>query len=126
MNRHIARLFGGKLHVSKKLKEHVCRAVGLLPQSIIAQITSHCWFLGSTEDAWAYTFRGDEVMGKHLVILSDELLNQTDDDIQWTIIHEIGHVVLGHRNAILAPQSKGEIAKQEREADAFARRYILQ
>jgi hypothetical protein len=94
-----------------------------LPDDLIHHITQHCWFLGSKEDAWAYTFRGDEIAGKHLIILTDQLLEQSDEDIEWTIMHEIGHVVLGHRNGILAPQTKSETKAQEREADIFAQTY---
>ena len=36
--------------------------------------------------------------------------------------HEIGHVILGHRNSILERQSKNEIRRQEMQADELARR----
>ena len=126
MNSHADVLlrFGGKVHVSASLKRYVVRLVAKLPEEIQAHITSDCWFLGSREDAWAYTFTGDELAGKHLIILSDELSRQSDADIEWTIMHEIGHVILRHRNSILVTQSRKEIARQEREADAFARRYL--
>lgn len=120
----IQRLFGGKLHGHKIMKEYVCRTLVRFPTDIIDHITTDCWFLGSTSDAWAYTFRGDEVSGKHLIILSDSLWDQPEEDIIYTIAHEIGHVILGHRNAILEPQTKKEIAKQERDAQAFALKYI--
>jgi hypothetical protein len=122
--REIYKAFGGKLHVHKLLRDHVCRTVAQLPKELIDHITKHCWFLGSTEDAWAYTFRGDEIAGKHLIILTDLLLNQPDEDIEWTIMHEIGHVVLGHRNGILEPQTKAETTIQEQQADAFAKKYL--
>lgn len=126
MNSHadVLRSFGGKIHVSALLKRYVVRVVAKLPEEIRAHIASDCWFLGSRKDAWAYTFTGDELAGKHLIILSDELSRQSDTDIEWTIMHEIGHVILGHRNSILVTQSGKEIARQEREADAFARTYL--
>lgn len=122
--RDVYRLFGGKIHGTKTMKNYVCQVVAKLPLDIIEHITSDCWFLGSTTDAWAYSFRGDEVSGKHLIVLSDSLWEQPEQDIIYTIAHEIGHIVLGHRNAILAPQTKREIAKQEKEARDFALRYI--
>jgi hypothetical protein len=120
----IYRAFGGKLHGTKVMKDYVGRTLVKFPRDIIDHITTDCWFLGSTEDAWAYTFRGDEVAGKHLIILSDSLWEQPEEDIIYTIAHEIGHVVLGHRNAILEPQTKQETAKQEKEARAFALKYL--
>jgi hypothetical protein len=122
--REIYRRFGGKLFGSRKMKNYVCRTLAKFPEDVIDHITDDCWFLGSTTDAWAYTFRGDEVAGKHLVILSDSLWDQPEADIIYTVAHEIGHVALGHKNAILEPQSKAQTAKQEKEARAFALKYI--
>ena len=122
--KEIYRMFGGKLHGHRVMKDYVCRTLVKFPRDIIDHITTDCWFLGSVSDAWAYTFRGDEVFEKHLIILSDSLWEQPEEDIIYTIAHEIGHVVLGHRNAILEPQTRAETARQEREAHAFATRYL--
>ncbi len=119
----IKKAFGGKLHVNALLKKYVIRVVTKLPEDLILHITSDCWFLGSVKDAWAYTFVGNELSGKHLIILSDGLLKQPDEDIEWTIMHEIGHVILGHQNSILITQTPKEVRRQEREADRFARKY---
>lgn len=122
--REIYQAFGGKLHGSRAMKNHVCRTLARMPKEIINHITSDCWFLGSTPDAWAFAFSGDDIAGKHLIVLSDDLLVQSNEQIAYTIAHEIGHVILGHKNAIMAPQSKGEIARQEREAHEFALQYV--
>lgn len=53
-------------------------------------------------------------------------------NLQFTIAHEIGHVVLRHRNSIgyepndstAYKQSRGEVHKQEQEADKFAERLL--
>jgi Zn-dependent protease with chaperone function len=120
----IEKLFGGKLNIHKELRNYVIHVVQKLPDDLITHITADCWFLGSTEDAWAYTFRGDEIAGKHLIVLSDRLLTQPPEDIEWTIMHEIGHVILGHQNSILVTQTKADIARQEKEADNFAQRHL--
>ena len=78
------------------------------------------------EDGWAFTLRGDELKeNEYLVFLSDELLNEDENQITWTIAHEIGHVILGHRNSIGEVQTKEEIKNQEKEADAFAKKYLF-
>ena len=122
--RRIYRAFDGKLHGSGAMKWAVCRTLVKMPEEVINHIASDCWFLASTPDAFAFTFSGDDIAGKHLIVLSDDLFVQSDEQIAYTIAHEIGHVILGHRNAIMAPQSKREIAKQEREAHEFALRYL--
>jgi Zn-dependent peptidase ImmA (M78 family) len=43
----------------------------------------------------------------------------------YSIAHEIGHVILKHRNSTLVKQTKREIKKQEREADKFAKQFYF-
>lgn len=120
----IYHLFEGKLVGGKVMKQHVCEVLALTEEPIISYITSNCWFLGSTNDAWAYTLTGNDLKDQHLVILSDELFTQSPVQIRYTIAHEIGHVILKHRNSILERQSKSEIRQQEKEADLFAKRCV--
>jgi Zn-dependent peptidase ImmA (M78 family) len=117
--------FDGKLVGNAKMKRQVCETLLLMPEEIIAQVTKTCWFMASMEDAWAFTFTGNELKDQHLIFLSDELLLQDEAQIHYTIAHEIGHVVLGHRNSVLVQQSKAEIQKQEQEADTFAKQYLV-
>ncbi len=125
MNKDITNAFAGKLHVNRRLKKYVLRTVAKLSDDLIRKVTRDTWILGSVEDAWAYVFHGDELKGKHLIIVSDSLLDQPEQDIEWTIMHEIGHVILGHRNSILVTQSRSEIRRQEREANSFAQKYLV-
>jgi hypothetical protein len=117
--------FDGKLVGSFPMKKHVCEVVTKLPEEIIDFVTKNCWFIGSYEDAWAFTFTGNDLKDQHLVFLSDELLLQDISQIHYSIAHEIGHVILNHRNSTLVKQSKSEIALQEKKADEFAKKYIL-
>lgn len=117
-------LFDGKLVGNKIMKINVCKTLAKMPEEIIDFITKNCWFFASMEDAYGYTFTGNDLKNNHLIFLSDELLYQDESQIQYTIAHEIGHVILGHRNSVLEKQTKDEIRKQEKEADTFAKRYI--
>lgn len=106
------------------MKAQVCEVITLFPQEIIDFLIDHVWFFSSPDDAWAYTFRGDDLQDKHMIFLSDELFEENEDQIQYTIAHEIGHVILGHENSIGRKQTQSEIDKQEFEADQFARKYL--
>jgi len=77
------------------------------------------------EDAWAFTFTGNDLKEKHLIFLSDDLLSQDTGQIQYSIAHEIGHVMLRHRNSVLERQTKQEVRRQEKEADNFAKQFIF-
>jgi Zn-dependent peptidase ImmA (M78 family) len=115
--------FNGKLIGSFQMKRSVCETLVKMPKEIVDFTTENCWFFGSMEDAWAFTFTGKDLKEKHLIFLSDDLLNQDQRQIQYSIAHEIGHVVLKHRNSILERQTKEEIRQQEKEADKFARQF---
>ena len=117
-------MFRGKLIGNALMKKRVCKMLSIMPKNIINYVTSNCWFFASMEDAWAFTFTGNDLKNQHLIFLSDELLFQNQYQISYTIAHEIGHVILGHRNSVLENQSKEEIKKQEKEADIFAKKYI--
>jgi Zn-dependent protease with chaperone function len=116
--------FGGRLVGSLSTKSLVINTLFKFPPEIIDYVTKNCWILSSHPEAWAYTFTGDDLKGKHLIFLSDELLNEGQSQIQFTLAHEIGHVILGHKNSINFRQTKEEVNKQEFEADQFANKYL--
>lgn len=122
--KEIHNLFNGKLVGSKKMKQSVCVTLLKMPDQVINFITENCWFFASMEDAWAFTFTGNDLKNQHLIFLSDELLSETQERIEYTIAHEIGHVILGHRNSVLVKQTRMEINTQERQADEFAKKYL--
>jgi hypothetical protein len=119
----IYREFDGKLVGTKKMKEYVCETVALMPPSIMRKITTGCWFMSSMDDAWAYTFLGNDLKDQYLVFLGDDLLSQPAEQIRYSIAHEIGHIILGHQNSVMWRQTKHEVGVQEKEADEFARKY---
>ncbi|HEX7041892.1 MAG TPA: ImmA/IrrE family metallo-endopeptidase [Patescibacteria group bacterium] len=120
----IQRRFYGKLIGTKKLKHYVSEVVSTLPEDIQDDLIESCWFVGSMKDAWAYTFTGNDLKNQHLIFLSDDLLSQDPIQIRFSIAHEIGHVIKGHRNSIEIKQSKEEVTIQEKEADEFASAYF--
>ncbi len=115
---------GGKLIGNLYIREFICKTLLLLPSEIIEYVCEKIWFISSPEDAWAFTFRGSDIRDRSLIILSDELLRQDENQIRYTILHEIGHVVLNHRNSIGYEQTQSEINQQEEEADRFAKKYL--
>jgi hypothetical protein len=120
----ILKAFGKRLIGNYFVKQQVLEAVLKLPVDLKEYVTKNVWFLSSSPDAWAYTFHGKDVPDKYLIILTDELFTQPKKQIQYTILHEIGHVTLKHRNSIGYKQTRQEISRQEDEADQFAYKYL--
>ena len=119
--RAIFKAFGGKLVGNRSMKISVCKTLSKMPDEVIDVVTRNCWFVSSLDDAYAFTFTGNDLLGQHLIFLSEDLLRQDWEQIEHSIAHEIGHVVLGHRNSVSVKQTKQEIKKQEKEAELFAR-----
>ncbi len=119
----VRKAFNGRLMGSLQMRKMVCQTLLHLPSEIIEQVTKNVWFLSSPDDAWAFTFRGSDIKGQHLIVLSDDLFNQDQSQITYTILHEIGHVLLGHKNSVGYQQTQSEVKRQELEADLFASKY---
>jgi len=117
--------FKRKLIGNKKMTNYVLKVLSVMPKNIIEFVTENVWFVTSFEDAWAFTFTGNDFENRHVVFLSDDLFKQNKDQIYWTITHEIGHVVLGHKNRFLEKFGEEKVRKQEDEADKFARQYTV-
>jgi len=120
----VRKALGDKLIGNPFMREQVYIVITHLPDNLIENICKTVWFVSSPEDAWAFTFKGSEIKNRHLVFLSTELFTQDESQIRYTILHEIGHVVLNHRNSIGFEQTESEIKRQEREADEFAKKYL--
>lgn len=120
----IKTMFGKQLVGKASMKKAICETLAKFPPEITSQVTKNTLFVSSFEDAWGFVLRGDEIGDKHLVFFSEELFDQDSPQIHYTIAHEIGHVVLNHRNSFLEQQTKKEVAKQEKEADSFAKKYL--
>lgn len=116
--------FRKRLLAKKPFKNLIYETILKLPDKYIIYLIKNCWFLSSTDDSWAYVFKGNDIPNKYLIFLSDELFNQSKEDIQYTLLHEIGHVILDHKNSIKTKQSKKDIKIQEHAADQFAETYL--
>lgn len=119
--REIYYMFDGKLVGNKLMKNSVCQTLSEMSEQIIKFVTKNCWFISSMDDAYGFAFTGNDLKDQHMIFLSDELFGQDGNQIRYTIAHEIGHVVLKHRNSTLVRQTKEEIKRQEKEADEFVR-----
>ena len=121
----VKKALGGKLIGKPYMEQLVCLTLLKLPDDTIEFICKKVWFISSSDDAWAFTFKGEELKDRYLVYLSDELFEQSKEQIQFTILHEIGHIILNHRNSIGIEQTASEIKRQEKQADEYANKYKI-
>ncbi|HEX7456095.1 MAG TPA: hypothetical protein VF303_01340 [Candidatus Nanoarchaeia archaeon] len=122
----IKKKFGMRLVGGEQMQRLVCETISIFPPEIIDYVTKNVWFVSSFEDAWGFVLKIDELKekGEYLIFLGDELFEQDKYAQRYEIAHEVGHVILKHRNAITQPQSKEEIDRQEAEAHEFTLKYL--
>ncbi len=86
----------------KITKRLVCETLLIFPLDIIVYVTKNVWFVSSFEDAWGFVLKIDELKerGNYLIVLGEELFEQDSHAQRYEVAHEIGHVILKHRNAI--------------------------
>lgn len=118
--------FRKKLVGSKRMQRLVCETLLIFPPNIVDYITENVWFVSSFDDAWGFVLKSDELKekGEYLIFLGEELFEQDSYAQHYEIAHEVGHIILKHRNAITQPQSKAETDKQEKEAHEFALKHL--
>ena len=120
----IKKKFEGKLIGNPRMQKLVCETLLFFPKEKADLIVKNIWFVSSFDDSWSFVLDSSDLGKKHLVFLGDELFKQDKYAQNYTIAHEIGHVLLNHRNAILKPQTGEEIKDQEAEAHKFALKYV--
>lgn len=120
----IKKRFKSKLIGSKKMQQLVAGTLLLLPKNIQSFVIKNVWFVSSFEDSWGFVLDSKDLGSKHMIFLADELFKQDEYAQTYTVVHEIGHVILEHRNALMIAQTKFEIQRQEDEAHKFAIKYI--
>ena len=116
--------FGSRLIGDDRSKKIICETLLLFPRAVVDYITRNVWFITPFDDAWSFTLEADGLASKSLVFLSDDLLRQDDDQIRYSIAHEIAHIMLGHRNPYGVIIRKGSDKRSETDADEFARYYL--
>lgn len=120
----IYHLLGGQLIGKPRAKTLIVETLAVLPMEMLQDLLPKLWIISTPQDVWAMTFKGVDHKKDHLIFLSDELFEQGEERIKYTILHEIGHVLLGYENSINRTQTQSEIQKQERQADQFAKKYL--
>jgi len=81
--------FDGKLVAGDFAKQLIAKTVAKLPIEKQEYLTKNVWFFCSLPETWAYAFHGNDLKNKHLIFLSDELFEEPENQIQYTILHEL-------------------------------------
>jgi hypothetical protein len=107
------------------LLNRICVALSKIPIDIVNDLYDHCYFLMSSEAAKALYFPPGFFDNKAIISFSDAYFKSADKkDFEHTIIHEVAHHALKHKNPWEHDSSEEEFNKQEKEANEQVEKWL--
>lgn len=109
---------------TKKLLDPHTLALSKVPKEIADRVLEECLFLMPNPGMGGFRVSKRLLQGKDVIVLSEKLLEEDQKYIVLTILHEVAHFYLNHKNRVLDGLSEEEDRKQEEAADRWARQWI--
>src|SRR3989338_11181625 len=116
--------FNTRLVGDEETKKIICETLLVFPKEVIDFVVKNVWFVSAFDDAWSFTLDSEELCGRTIVFLSDDLLRHSKERVTYSVAHEIAHIMLGHKNPYNAKLPQTTEKKFETGADEFAKYYL--
>ncbi len=102
---------------NEKLRFAVAKCLSKLPLEIIEQVTKNCLFVMPTIEKLGIYLTNDLINDKVIFAFPEKLLEKEKSEIEHTILHEVAHYYLNHKNPLIYTLSGEEYDSQEQEAN---------
>lgn len=102
----------------------VSKALSCVPQKVVDYLMEKCLIFSNWQSAAASYIPNKYIKGKHMIILSDEMLNGDETQTYELILHECAHSWLRHKSPLLGNLTVEEAERQEKDADALAQKWL--
>jgi hypothetical protein len=107
------------------LRNKISVALSKIPTDIVDDLCDNCYFLIESEVGKASYFPVGFFDNKAVIIISDIYFKSADDNaLEHTIMHEVAHHALKHKNPWQHGLSKEEYDKQEKEANEQVEKWL--
>lgn len=107
------------------LLDHISWTLSKIKKEIVDKIFNNCYFLITTKEDKGSYFHAGFFNDKCLICFSDSYLyHAKNKEVEFTILHEIAHYYLGHKNHLTNSLSDEERQKQESDADEQVRIWL--
>lgn len=100
---------------SDRLRRAMSRALSKIPASVADYILKNCLLLMIEPEEGGTFLPNRLIRHSHLLAFPHSLLDQSEEEIDRTILHEVAHCWLGHRWGLELPQEE-DYEEQEKEA----------
>lgn len=109
------------LNMSGLIDERLIDIIALLPKSVVDFIESNCVILAILEGEGTHWNLDDDIFAhkKSLIIINSSVWDKTEQQIVFTVAHEVAHAYLGHKIKV-----DGKDLKQEKAADNQAIKWL--
>ena len=115
---------GSVLPENNQLRDPVALALSKVPKKIANRVLEECLFLMPSPGMMGFRISKKLLQGSNAIVLSEKLLEKDQKYIVLTILHEVGHFYLNHKNPVIDQLSEEEERKQEEAAVRWARQWI--
>jgi hypothetical protein len=107
------------------LRKEISHALSKIPMGIVDDLNENCYFLVESEVGKASCFPVGFFDNKAIIVISDVYFCSADDKaLEYTILHEVAHHALKHKNPWQHGLSTEEYDKQEKEADEQVEKWL--
>lgn len=114
-------IFGNLNIVSQDFRIILAQSLSRLPNSIVEWTTKNLFFISSTDNKHA-SFLSKNLFSekKGIIMLSEKLKNENEEEQALMIIQEVAHAYLDHKNPFLGDLTSNQVNAQEIEANELA------
>ena len=102
---------------NQQLRYVVAKSLSKLPIEIIDKVTENCLFIMPKIEELGIYLPNDFIKDKQIFAFPEKLLEKEEHEIEHTILHEVAHYYLKHKNALIHNLSAEEYDRQEEEAN---------
>lgn len=105
-----------------KLRYLVARALSRAPAKVVEHAFKRCLFIAPRleNERGIHFHRWDIPRHKDLILLPENLLSKEADEVNYVILHEVGHSLLKHRMT----NDEEKIVEYNRQADELAYKWL--
>ena len=109
-----------------KLRYVVARALFKIPADVVELVVEGCLFFMPTIEGKSTYLPLSVIRGKPIIGVPESLLDEPEEVVDRTIIHEVAHFVLKHKDPAVDGLTTEEYEEQERRADSLVDQWLQQ
>ena len=98
----------------------VAEVLSKAPRRVVDKVLKHCAIVMPNSDG---AYFNSKYAKDSLIVLSERLLDMKSKEQHFTVLHEVAHFHLKHKDSMLSSMTKKQQKRQEDKADELANKW---